>query len=239
MDTNAEMNLSIWVDDRMACLAPAGDWRPDLAGAMARFNERRHIGDGHARRRPWVLAAAVAACLVVILAIPASRDFVRHLWTSSYLQMVNVGQVSAASVTLKSGQAAPDFTLQSATGDEIQPSAYEGRVVLINFWATWCSECRKEIPWLIEFQKEYGARGFEVLGVSMDDDGWKAVRPFIAEEDVNYPVVIGNDTLAKSYGLTAMPMTFLIDRKGRIAATSVGVVDQSACDREIMRLLAK
>jgi cytochrome c biogenesis protein CcmG/thiol:disulfide interchange protein DsbE len=237
MDTNAEMNLSIWVDDRMAFLAPATNWRPDLAGAMARFNERRHARNGRARRQPWALAAAGAACLIV-LAIPASREFIRHIWTSSY-QLVNVGHVSAANVTLKSGQAAPDFTLPSATGEEIRLTAYKGRVVLLNFWATWCHGCQKEIPWLIDFRNKYGSKGFEVLGVSMDDAGWKVVKPFIAEKAVNYPVVIGNDTLAKSYGLTAMPMTFLIDRKGRIAATSVGVVDQSACEREILQLLAK
>jgi peroxiredoxin len=238
METNAERNVSIWVDDRVACLAPASEWRPDVGQAVARFNERRYAGNGRVRRQPWVLAATVAACLVV-LAIPASREFVRSLWTNSYLQPVNVGRVSASSVMLKHGQTPPDFTLPGAGGENIRLSAYKGRVVLLNFWATWCHGCKTEIPWLIEFQDKYRAQGLAVVGVSMDDDGWKAVKPFVAEKGLNYPVVIGNDSLAKSYGLTAMPMTFLIDREGRIAATSVGVVDKAACEREILQLLGK
>jgi peroxiredoxin len=238
METNAEMNLSSWVDVRMACLVPEHQWQPDLAQALARFDERRGAKHDRSRTWAWALAATVTVCLCV-LAVPTSREFVRQLWSSPYLQAVNVGQVSASSVTLKHGQTPPDFTLQSASGDTIRLAAYKGRVVLLNFWATWCHGCKTEIPWLIEFQEKYKARGLAVVGVSMDDDGWKAVKPFAAEKGLNYPVVIGSDSLAKSYGLTAMPMTFLIDRKGRIAATSVGIVDKAACESEILKLLGK
>jgi len=238
MDTNAEMNLDSWVGDRIACLSPANEWRPDPARALARFNERRFAHDSGGRRWTWALAAAVAACLC-LFALPAAREFARHVSQGAYLQAVNIGQVSADSVTLREGQAAPDFTLQSASGDDIRLSSYKGQVVLLNFWATWCGGCRIEIPWLIQFEAKYRANGFAVVGVSMDDAGWKAVKPFIAANRLNYPVVIGNDGLAKSYGLTSMPMTFLIDRKGKIAATSVGIVDKSACEREIIQLLAK
>ncbi|HEX4002118.1 MAG TPA: TlpA disulfide reductase family protein [Candidatus Acidoferrales bacterium] len=239
MDTNAEMapmDMDLWVNARMSCLVPASEWRPNLASALARFDERR--GAKRTGKGAWALAFAVAVCLC-ILAFPASREAIRRASTNSYLRAVNVGQVSANSVTLKYRQAAPDFTLPGATGDNIRLSAYKGQVVLLNFWATWCHGCQTEIPWLVEFQDKYRTKGFAVIGVSMDDDGWKAVKPFAAAKRLNYPVVIGNDSLGKSYGLTAMPMTFLIDRKGRIAATSVGVIDQSACQREIIELLAK
>lgn len=238
MEANAEMNLSSWVDVRMVCLVPENQWQPDLAQALARFNERRGAKNDRRRMWAWALAATVVVSLCG-LAVPASRQFVRQMWSSSYLQAVNVGQVSASSATLKHGQTPPDFTLQSASGDTIRLSAYKGHVVLLNFWATWCHGCKTEIPWLVEFQDKYRSRGLAVVGVSMDDDGWKAVKPFVAEKGLNYPVVIGSDSLAKSYGLTAMPMTFLIDRKGRIAATSVGIVDRTACEREIMQLLAE
>jgi peroxiredoxin len=238
MDTNTEMNLVQWVDDRVASLSPESTWEPDVTRALARFNERCRAPHSFGRRWAWALAATVAAC-VFLLALPASREFGLHLWRSPYLQIVNVGQVSAAGVTLRYGQAAPDFTLQGAGGDDIRLSAFKGQVVLLNFWATWCPACRTEIPWLREFENKYGGKGLAIVGVSMDDAGWKAVIPFVAENQVNYPVVIGNDGLAKSYGLTAMPMTYLIDRDGNIAATSVGLVDQSACEREILQLLAK
>jgi len=238
MDTNAEMNLDRWVGDRVASLSLANEWRPDPARALARFNERRFAQHGHGRRWMWALAATAAACLC-LLALPAARKFVLHISHGAYLQAVNIGQVSADSVVLREGQAAPDFTLQSASGDDIRLSSYKGQVVLLNFWATWCGGCRIEIPWLMQFEARYRAKGLAVVGVSMDDAGWKAVKPFIAARQLNYPVVIGNDALAKSYGLTAMPMTFLIDRKGKIAATSVGIVDKNACEREIIQLLAK
>jgi peroxiredoxin len=238
METNAdrkEMNADLWVTTRMSCLSPEGNWRPDLAWALTRFDERRNAGNGRVGRWAWALAA-VAAVSICLFALPAPRIFLGH---APYLAIVNVGQVSADGVTLKYGQAAPDFTLPNAAGENVRLSAYKGQVVLLNFWATWCPACTTEIPWLIEFQSEYRAKGLAVLGVSMDDNGWKAVQPFVAAEKLNYPVMIGNDQLAKSYGLSAMPMTFLIDRGGKIVATSVGVVDKSACEREIVELLAK
>src|SRR5216684_2189474 len=88
---------------------------------------------------------------------------------------------------------APDFVLADAEGVPVKLSDYKGKVVLLNFWATWCGPCKVEIPWFIEFEKTYKDRGFVTLGVSMDDDGWKAVKPFMAQRAINYPVTIGND----------------------------------------------
>ena len=156
--------------------------------------------------------------------------------------MVDMGQVSAALKTLKDGQAAPDFTLKDASGRDIRLSAYKGKVVLLNFWATWCGGCKTEVPWFIEFEQKYRDKGFEVIGVSMDDDGWKVVKPFLEEKKVNYTVVVGNDDMAKPYGLSAvsaMPMTFMIDRGGKVSAMSVGVVNKDACESEIVHLLGK
>src|SRR5262245_36120846 len=76
-------------------------------------------------------------------------------------------------------KAAPDFTLKDAAGAKIKLSAYRGNVVLLNFWATWCGPCKVEIPWFIEFESAYKERGLAIVGVSMDEDGWKAARPFI------------------------------------------------------------
>jgi peroxiredoxin len=117
-------------------------------------------------------------------------------------------------------------------------SRYKGKVVLLNFWATTCGGCKVEIPWFIEFQTRYKSRGLVVIGVSMDDDGWKSVRPFMKEKKINYPVVAGNEELARHYGVVeALPKTLLIGRDGKIATSYTGVVDKEACETEIRTLL--
>ena len=113
----------------------------------------------------------------------------------------------------------------------------KGKVVLLNFWATWCGGCQVEIPWFIDFQNQYQDRGLAIVGVSMDADGWKSVRPYLKEKNVNYSIVIGNGELAKRYGVEAMPVTLLIDREGKIAASHVGLVSKSDYQAEIETLL--
>lgn len=131
---------------------------------------------------------------------------------------------------------APDFTLQDAGGVSLKLSDYKGKVVLLDFWATWCHGCKTEIPWYIDFQTKYKNRGLQVLGVSMDDN-WTPVRPFLAEHNVNYPVAVGDDEVAKLYKVQILPVTLLIDKKGRIADSHVGVVDRAAFEKEIQALL--
>src|SRR5436305_1538884 len=141
---------------------------------------------------------------------------------------------------------APNFILTDAKGDTINLSAYKGKVVLLDFWATWCGGCKTEIPWYMEFDAKYKDRGLAVIGVSMDEDGWKTVKPFLAlEKDpetgghtaMKYPVVIGSDSLAKQYNLTSMPMTLFIDREGRIAVSYKGIVVKVGWENKIRSLL--
>jgi peroxiredoxin len=141
---------------------------------------------------------------------------------------------------------APNFILADAKGDTINLSTYKGKVVLLDFWATWCGGCKTEIPWYMEFDAKYKDRGLAVIGVSMDEDGWKTVKPFLAlDKDpetgghtaMKYPVVIGSDSLGKQYSLTSMPMTLLIDREGRIAVSHTGMVDKDDWERKIRSLL--
>ena len=146
-------------------------------------------------------------------------------------------QVSAQLVAVDSRKIAPAFSLPGVTKIPIRLSDYRGRVVLLNFWATWCHGCKTEIPWYVEFQDKWNSRGLAVIGASMDDDGWKAVKPFVKEKKINYPMVIANDSLARQYGLKEMPLSVLIDRQGRIADSHSGVVDPHAWETEILSLL--
>jgi cytochrome c biogenesis protein CcmG/thiol:disulfide interchange protein DsbE len=133
---------------------------------------------------------------------------------------------------------APDFALKDADGKTVRLSDYRGKVVLLDFWATWCGPCKIEIPWFMEFERKYKDRGFAVIGVSMDEEGWEAVRPFVADRAVNYRIVIGSDETATHYGgVEALPTTFLIDRDGRIAATHVGLASKSSFQNGIEELL--
>jgi peroxiredoxin len=134
---------------------------------------------------------------------------------------------------------APALELTDAEGRSIKLAEYRGKVVLLNFWATWCHGCQTEIPWFIEFENKYKTSGLTAIGVSMDDDGWKSVKPWIAQKKVNYPIVIGSDEIGKRFGVGNMPKTLLIDRNGNIAEIFDGVVDHAACERKIRALLGE
>ena len=147
-------------------------------------------------------------------------------------------QVNAVEKAVEDRKPAPDFILTDAKGAAIKLSDYKGRVVLLNFWATWCGPCKIEIPWFVELQNKYQDRGLAVLGVSMDEDGWQAVRPFIAAHNMNYRVAIGTDQVARLYGgIASLPTTFIIDQEGKIAAVHIGLVSKTNYASEILHLL--
>ena len=138
-------------------------------------------------------------------------------------------------------KAAPDFALKDANGATVKLSDYKGKVVLLNFWATWCGPCVIEIPWFQEFEQQYKSKGFEVVGVSMDEDGWSAIKPYVAAHKLNYRILLGNDSVSQLYGgLDALPTTFIIDRDGKFAfAPHIGLAGKDEYNNEIESLLGE
>jgi len=133
---------------------------------------------------------------------------------------------------------APDFELKDVNGKPVRLSDFKGKVVLLNFWATWCGPCKIEIPWFIEFEKQFKDKGFAVIGVATDEEGWEVVKPYIDRQQVNYRVVVGDEETSQRYGgVESLPTTFLIDREGKIASVHVGLVSKSVYQDDINNLL--
>ena len=118
---------------------------------------------------------------------------------------------------------APDFSLKNLEGEEIALSKLRGKVVLLDFWATWCGPCRESIPHLIDLYKTYQPKGFTIIGMSVDKENEEAaLRRFVKSMDIPYSVVLSPESLARQYGISGIPTTFLIDREGKILEKIVG-----------------
>lgn len=240
MDTNRETDLGRWVDERLATLTPAKNWQPNAIGGLAVLQAKQSTAARSVRRWTWAVAAVSAVCLSA-MAFPASRVLAQRClnYCSTALRQ-SAGEPGSVRTNLKPeiGEVAPDFTLADLSGNRVKLSDFREKVILLNFWATWCSGCNVEIPWFIEFQQNYRDRGLVVLGVSLDEEGWKVVKPYVDKKKMNYRVMIGNDQIVALYGgFKSVPTTMVIDRLGRIAAIHVGVPGKNDYQAEIERLV--
>jgi thiol-disulfide isomerase/thioredoxin len=126
------------------------------------------------------------------------------------------------------GNLAPDFELPSLDGKNVKLSDLRGKAVLLNFWATYCGPCKIEMPWFVELQKEYGPQGFQIVGVAMDDASNEDIAKFAKEMGVNYPILVGKDSVAESYGgVTVLPTTFFLNRDGKLIFREFGLQSRS------------
>ena len=132
-----------------------------------------------------------------------------------------------------------DFTMKDVEGKDVSLQSYKGKVILLDFWATWCGPCKVEIPHFIEFQQKYGAKGLQVVGVSVDDPVDK-LAPYVKEMGMNYPVLqgLGHDAVQDAYGpILGIPVSVMISRDGKICATHTGLTGKDVFEKEIESLL--
>ncbi len=141
------------------------------------------------------------------------------------------------------GKPEPQLTLKDVNGKDVNLADYKGKVVFVNFWATWCDPCRVEIPWLIAMQNKYGPKGFTVLGIAMDEEGKSAVAPFLDKErfdvdgqklPMNYPILLGTDEASDKFGgILGYPSSFLISRDGKIVTKFQGLKSEDELTKAI------
>jgi peroxiredoxin len=136
------------------------------------------------------------------------------------------------------GKPAPTFTLADLDGKRVPSSSFQGKVVILDFWATWCPPCKEEIPHLVNLQAKYRDRGLAIVGLSLDAGGANDVKPFADEHDVNYTMLIANDDVSRAFGgVTMIPTTFVLDRNGVVVKRFIGYTPPEAFEEAIRPLL--
>ncbi len=133
---------------------------------------------------------------------------------------------------------APDFTLRDGNGKTYSLSDFKGKMVIIDFWATWCPPCKKEIPDFIDLYSKFHDKGLEILGISVDQGGWMVTNEFATSHGMNYPVMMANRDVVYQYGgISSIPTTYIIDQKGRIAAQFTGYQPREVWEAQIVKIL--
>ncbi len=183
----------------------------------------------------WMIAGAAAFALA-LLTLPAGLTHT-HAHTGE-----TTGSLAGTMAPACDTDARPanfDFTLQDMNGEAVSFTELKGKVVLLNFWATWCGPCKIEVPWFVEFAEQYKADGLAVVGVSIDDTADK-IQEFAEQYDVDYPMLVGlgQDDFMESYGpIWGVPMTFFIDRDGALCRTHAGIASRDDFEKDITDLL--
>ena len=161
------------------------------------------------------------------------------LWACALVLAVTVGWANLPVVDSGgTAKTAPAWELKTVDGKTIRSSDFKGKIVVLDFWATWCPPCRAEIPGFVELQKQYARDGVVVIGVSLDQGEPAAVKKFAEKLGVNYPIVLGDQDIVRAFGgVESIPTTFIIDREGRIVSRHVGFTEKSDLEKDIKPLL--
>ena len=254
-ETNRE---NAWVESKLARLAAGGEWEPNAAAALRRAHGLRQarLSERRSRARRALAGGAIVATMTAgAMAFPEPRVLASRCVDACAAEMQDWREFAEAHVRFfhrhfdalheavfgrpLPRQMAPAFALETTDGGTLDLHALRGNVVAVNFWATWCVPCREELPLLDSLEEKYRERGLRVVGVGMDEGGFRALRPFLAHHAVRFPVLGGNEEVAKSYGIDQLPVTVLIDRRGRRAKVLEGKLERGAVEAAINQLLAE
>ena len=171
--------------------------------------------------------------ILIVVAVVISLMLVFGIQKTRHTSVQNLGAGKLQ------GKPAPDFTLTSLDGKAMKLSDFHGKAVLLNFWATWCEPCKIEMPWFVDLQKKYEAQGFTVIGVAMDDSSPSDISDFAKKMGVNYPILIGKETVGDQYGgIPYLPSSFYIDRDGKVVDRVFGLVSKSEIESDIQKAMA-
>jgi peroxiredoxin len=182
-------------------------------------------------RRSLIRRAELCASAALILSAA--------LATSAQVPESIVAAQSQALIPAAERKPAADFTLADLHGQELSLSQFRGKVVLLDFWAVDCGGCRIEIPWYVDFDRKYRSLGLVLIGLDMYGETPQKILPFMQQAHMDYPVAVGTDAIGARFNLTAMPLTLLIDRQGRIAVAHAGIVDRPQFESDVRQLLSE
>ncbi len=185
------------------------------------------------KNKKWIYTGSALVIIIIVILMNGNSLFGKGDNEGS-LPSNYVGSIGNESVT------APNFNLPTIAGKHLKLSDYKGKVLIVDFWATWCPPCRRGIPDLIELKRKYGQTGFDVIGISVDTDTKADVSSFVQRMGINYPVVYAEGNVTERYGgIESIPTSFVIDKTGKIVSSYQGFNPISVYEDQIKKLLAK
>lgn len=235
-----------WVDDRLAALTPDRSWQPAASAHLGSVESRRAAGRN--RRVKW--AGAAVAATTICVSLPVTRTFAARCLeacvsaTTSVSQLWRTDEPEAGAPRATGtaiGDIAPDYAGVDSDGNAQRLSSRRGKLVVLNFWATWCTPCKIETPLLNDLHSRFGSSGVEIIGVSVDDTGWADVSNFVSQQRIGYTVTLADAQTIEAFGgVDQLPMTLVIDKNGRIVAKHVGLLAEGGdFHQQVERLLQR